>query len=108
MTTGELLGDLRARGLRLRCEGEMLHVAPRVCLADGDRAALIEHKPALLALLRDLEELERDGTAPQLRVVAKGLTADEHHRLAAEAAKGDRLAELVVAVLAMVVGTEGA
>jgi hypothetical protein len=48
----------------------------------------------------DLEQLERDGTAARLRAIAATLTAEEHQRLAAEAATGDRLAELMVAVLA--------
>jgi hypothetical protein len=48
----------------------------------------------------DLEALERDGTAEKLRAIAATLTAEEHKRLAAEAATGDRLAELMVAVLA--------
>jgi hypothetical protein len=51
-------------------------------------------------LAADLEELERDGTAARLRAVAATLTVEEHHRLAAEAEAGDRLAELMVAVLA--------
>jgi hypothetical protein len=48
----------------------------------------------------DLEALERDGTGAQLRAIAATLTAEEHQRLAVEAATGDRLAELMVAVLA--------
>jgi len=52
------------------------------------------------ALLADLEQLERDGTAAKLRAVAATLTPDEHERLRGEAASGDRLAELVMAVLA--------
>ena len=63
MTATALLTNLRARGLRLRCEGGGgLHVAPRERLVDADRAAITAHKPALLALLADLEQLERDGT----------------------------------------------
>jgi hypothetical protein len=50
----------------------------------------------------DLEQLERDGTAAQLRAIGATLTAQEHQRLAAEAASGDRLAELVQGVLAPV------
>jgi hypothetical protein len=100
MTATELLTDFRARGLRLWGAGGGLHVAPRACLLDADRAALTAHKPALLALLADLDELERDGTAARLRAIATGLTPDEHQRLAAEAAEGDRLAALMVAVLA--------
>jgi hypothetical protein len=56
----------------------------------------------------DLEALERDGTAAQLRAVAATLTAEEQQRLAAEAAAGDRLAQLVQVVLATAAGTEGA
>jgi hypothetical protein len=52
------------------------------------------------ALRTDLEALERDGTAARLRAIATGLTPEEHQRLAAEAAEGDRLAELMVAVVA--------
>ena len=49
MTPAELLADLGARGLRLSHHGTELHVAPRTLLDADDRAALIEHKPALLA-----------------------------------------------------------
>jgi hypothetical protein len=48
----------------------------------------------------DVEALEGDGTAAKLRVIAATLTPEEHERLRAEAAAGDRLAELVTAVLA--------
>jgi hypothetical protein len=51
-------------------------------------------------VLADLEALERDGTAEKLRAIAATLTAAEHQRLVAEAAAGDRLAEIIVAVLA--------
>jgi hypothetical protein len=51
-------------------------------------------------IVADLEQLERDGTAAQLRAIAATLTAEEHERLRAEAASGDRLAALVTAVLA--------
>jgi hypothetical protein len=97
MIAGALVADLHARGLRLRAE---FHVAPRRLLTDADRAALRTHKPAVLAFLADLEELERNSTGAQLRAIAATLTAEEHHRLAAEAATGDPLAQLVVVVLA--------
>jgi hypothetical protein len=100
MTATDLLMDLRARGLRLWGAGGGLHVAPRARLLDTDRAAIAAHKPALQALLADLEELECDGTAARLRAIAATLTPEEHQRLAAEAATGDRLAALMVAVLA--------
>jgi hypothetical protein len=53
-------------------------------------------------------DLETGGTAARLRAIATTLTPEEHRRLAAEAAAGDRLAELVVAALATAAGTEGA
>src|SRR5262245_41130841 len=52
------------------------------------------------ALVADLEQLEHDGTAARLRAIARTLTAEEHHRLAAAAAAGDRLAAFMVGVLA--------
>ena len=100
MTATDLLMDLQARGLRVWGAGGGLHVAPRARLLDGDRAALTAHKPALLALLTDVDELERDGTAARLRTIGGTLTPEEHERLRAEAAAGDRLAQLMVAVLA--------
>src|SRR5262245_35154954 len=103
MTAGALVADLHARGLQLRAE---FHVGPRRLVTDADRTALRAHKPAVLAFLADLEELERDGTPARLRAVATTFTAEEHHRLAAEAATGDRLAELVLAVLAVLPRTE--
>jgi hypothetical protein len=60
----------------------------------------------LALLLTDLEAFERDGTAERLRVIATTLTPAEHERLRAEAAAGDRLAELVMAVLATAAMTE--
>jgi hypothetical protein len=93
VTAGELLADLGARGLRVWNQGTELRVA-------SDRAAITTHKPALLALLADLAEFERDGTAEKLRAITATLTAEEHQRLAAEAASGDRLAALMQAVLA--------
>ena len=53
------------------------------------------------ALRADLEQLERDGTAAKLRATAASLTPAELERLRAEAAAGDRLAELATAGLAI-------
>src|SRR5215472_6022452 len=100
MTGAELLADLRARGVRLWSRDDALYVAPRALLVEADRAAITAHQPALLSLLADLEQLERDGTAGRLRSIAATLTPEEHERLRAEAATGDRLAALMVAVLA--------
>lgn len=55
MTTNaaaELLADLRARGLSVVAEGETLRVGPGGLLTDADRAAIREHKPAILAELQ--------------------------------------------------------
>jgi hypothetical protein len=57
-------------------------------------------------LRADLEQLERDGTAAQLCAVAATLTSEEHQRLAHEAASGDRLAELITAVVGPVATPE--
>jgi hypothetical protein len=53
---------------------------------------------AMALRLDDLEALERDGTAAQLRLIATTLSDEEHHCLKVEAANGDHLAQLVVAV----------
>jgi predicted deacetylase len=100
MTAGALVADLAARGMVLRRRGLELRAAPRRLLTDADRAALRAAKTDVLAVLADLEELERDGTAAQLRTIAATLTAEEYQRLAAEMAAGDRLAELIIGVLA--------
>jgi hypothetical protein len=52
-----------------------------------------------IARFLDVEALERDGTAAKLRAIAATLLPIEHERLRAEAAVGDRLAELVMTVL---------
>jgi hypothetical protein len=103
MTAVELLSQLTRRGV---CVGQgpdpttMAVDAPADVLTPGDLAALRADKASLLALLADLEQLERNGTAAQLRAVAATLTPVEHRRLAAEAAAGDRLAGLICAMLA--------
>jgi hypothetical protein len=106
MTAGALVADLAARGMVLRRRGLELRAAPRRLLTDADRAALRAAKTDVLAVLADLEALERDGTAPRLRAIGATLTAEEHQRLAAEATAGDRLAALICAVLASVLRTE--
>jgi len=68
----------------------LLEIARRWERSDDERGAL----------RTDLDELERDGGAQTLRAVAATLTPAEHQRLAAEAAAGDRLAALMVAVVA--------
>jgi hypothetical protein len=103
MTAPALLADLARRAIIVRRADDPSHLtvdAPEGALTATDVATIRSHKPALLALLAALEELERDGTAAKLRVIAEGLTAAEHERLRAEAAAGDPLAELITAVLA--------
>jgi hypothetical protein len=96
MTAGALVAALHRRGLTLRAE---LHLTgPQ--LIDADRAALRASKPAVLALLADLETLDRDGTAARLRNLAATLTPPGRERLAAEAAAGDPLAGLIWAAVA--------
>jgi hypothetical protein len=100
VSAAELLATLRARGVEVRAAGDRLRFRPVAAVTADDLTALRTHKPAPLALLVDLDELERDGTAARLRAIAATLTRGEHERLRAEAAAGDRLAELMVAVLA--------
>ena len=103
MTAAVLLADLALRAVVVRRADDPTHLTvdgPEGVVTPTDIATLRSHKPALLALLADLEELERDGTAATLRAIAATLTPEEHERLRTEAAAGDRLAELVTAVLA--------
>ena len=54
-------------------------------------------------LLADLEALERDGSAAKLRAIASTLTSEEHaRRLAAEAAAGDQLTQLILQAVACI------
>jgi hypothetical protein len=94
-----VLEALRTRGVELRAAGDRLRFRPVAAVTPDELAALRAHKAAVLALLADLEQLERDGTAAKLRAIGATLTSEEHQRLRAEAAAGDRLAELVTAVL---------
>jgi hypothetical protein len=56
------MADLVARGIRVTARGETLRVdAPRGILTASDRAALVHHKSAVLAALR--EEVARVTTA---------------------------------------------
>ena len=102
MSAAELLEALRTRGVELRAAGDRLRFRPVAAVTTDELEALRAHKAAVLALLADVNKLERDGMAARLRAVAATLTSAEHERLAVEAATGDRLAELAVAVLASV------
>jgi hypothetical protein len=99
VSAAELLEALRTRGVELRATGDRLCFRPVAAVTPDELAALRAHKPALLALLADLEQLERDGSAAKLRSIGASLTSEEHQRLRAEAASGDRLAALMVGVL---------
>ena len=91
MRAAALLAALEARGVRLMAVGQTLRVdAPRGVLTTADREALLAHKAAVLAALR--AEASRASTTE----MSASLTAAERDRLAAEAAGGDRLAQLVV------------
>jgi TubC N-terminal docking domain len=100
VSAAELLAALRGRGVELQADGDRLRFRPVAAVTADELAALRAHKAGVLALLADLEALERDGTATRLRTIAATLTREEHERLRAEVATGDRLAELLVAVLA--------
>jgi hypothetical protein len=102
MMSGEtaLLSTLRARGVQFVVAGSHLRFRPIEQVSPAERAALLKYKNGLIRLICDLDQLERDGTAAQLRTLAATLTPEEHERLRVEAAAGDRLAELVTAVLA--------
>jgi len=52
MTAAVLLQSLQTRGFRLQVESDQLIVSPASDLTDGDRAAIREHKPEILAALR--------------------------------------------------------
>src|SRR5581483_4156239 len=60
MTVETLLTELRVRRVQIRAEGQDLRVrAAKGTLTPDLRAALREHKPALLALLRGGEEIPK-------------------------------------------------
>ena len=100
MTARGLLSDLRAQGVRLRVQGEALAVdAPTGALAEADWSALTAEKTGLVELLEALVELEADGTAAGIRTTWGGLPATDRGRLQDEAASGDRLADLILAVV---------
>jgi hypothetical protein len=54
MYVGELVADLRRRGITLSVEGGNLRVTPASRLTDTDRELIRAHKPAVLALTMGL------------------------------------------------------
>jgi hypothetical protein len=54
MGVGELLSDLRRRGVSIQVRGEHIAVEPASRLTEADRKAIRSHKEALLAELEDL------------------------------------------------------
>jgi hypothetical protein len=72
MTTLELLEELHNRDIALQCvDGEIKVNAPKGAVSPELRAALLEHKPALLALLTAQDRLcsIEDELAPSLEVL---------------------------------------
>lgn len=59
MGAAGLLDHLRASGFTMRAEGCKLLVAPAAGLTDADRAAIRQHRDALLVALRVATALER-------------------------------------------------
>ena len=51
-SAAELLTDLSARGIHLRCDGDTLWLRPKVALSARLLAEVRSHKPELLRLLR--------------------------------------------------------
>jgi hypothetical protein len=103
VNAAELLAALRTRGVELRVAGERLRFRPVAAVTTDELEALRAHKAAVLTLLADLAELERDGTAAKLRAIARTLISEEHaQRLAAEAAAGDQLAQLILQAVACI------
>jgi len=101
VTSTALLADLRRRGVTLELDDSRLRYrAPAGALTAADRGALAEHRDELLALVRDVASLERDGTAARLCALYAGLTDDDRDRLRAEAGAGDGLAGLIVGTVA--------
>ena len=73
----EILADLRHRGIRIRADGERLHLkAPPGAVSAGDRDALARHKGEMLAQLEredrllgfSLTEFERSGCSLEVDV----------------------------------------
>ena len=74
MSPLELLAELRARDIRLWCEGDKLRYdAPEGAFSDELRAAVVRHKPELVRLLAresqrraelPLRAMDRDGPLP--------------------------------------------
>jgi hypothetical protein len=91
VTPPEMLAGLRARGIELATAGDRLRVRPAGMLTEADREVLMAMKPALLALLDPVTP----GDRTRMRTTYSELTPEERDRLAAEAAAGDRLAQLV-------------
>jgi len=82
MTATVLLGELRSKGVWLSVEDDQLVVdAPRGLLTDDLRQAIRQHKPALLALLRqEPPALASDGPVQPAREC--GRVSDPHARQA--------------------------
>jgi hypothetical protein len=65
MTLSDVLAATQAAGIRLEARGAALHVeAPPGAVTSELRAALVAHKPDLLAVVSRLEAMRRHGFDP--------------------------------------------
>lgn len=100
MTAAALVAAFRRRGVELAVVGAVIRARPAGVLSEGDRAALAEHKAAVVALLTDLATLEQDGTATGLRRGWVTLADVDRAQLRAEAEAGEYSAGLILTAVA--------
>jgi hypothetical protein len=91
----ELLHALRARGIVVEARGDRLRYRPRHRVTEHELAIMRQLKPDLLRLLT-IEPAHREA----LRRCDQDLDDHDRGRLAAEAAAGDQLAQLVLHAVA--------
>jgi hypothetical protein len=91
----ELLHTLRARGIVVEARGDRLRYRPRHRVTEDELAIMRQLKPDLLQLLT-IEPADREA----LRCRYQDLDTHDRGRLAAEAAAGDQLAQLVIQAVA--------
>src|SRR5438093_899337 len=100
MSRAELLDALRRRGVTVTAIDDRLVYRAPGTLTPEDRAALVRHKPGLLAALRGHSAVTNPVHRDRLRLLYETLTAEERTQLEHEAAAGDTIAQLVVETLA--------
>lgn len=97
MTAAALLADLRHRDVVLFVEGGRLRYrGPRGAMTDADRAAVVDHRAELLALLGFAMDLEREGEGERIRALFGCLSDEERRRLEDEARAGDPTAAIML------------